>query len=389
MKRTVFAISFLLTTIALFAQSLDYRQALAKVISGNLRLKVENSRVDAQMLENRTGLNLPNPEVEFSYQGNRYSDDKKTLDITQNFDFATLSGAKRELAGAKDKRALENIAIVQSNVESEADRIMTEIVYLRKLKELLGTQLSHDKRLYESVEKLYSNGSVGIVEVNSAKMEYHLTENAYKLNSIDLSNAVARLERLANGKIDWTGTKYMDYTLPADFDEWSRTASNPEVEAAAAEAGIASKEVNLQKREQLPNFSIGYRSEIVDKTESFYGASIGVEIPLWGNRGKMKAAKAAKLAADLEHDALREEFIANQRNIYSKAMLLKKTSEEIDKLSKECDILEGLRKMYDLGQLSIFDYINQLKPILQMKQKKLECERDYQLELAQFRACNL
>lgn len=388
-NKIIVSLVLALTCTGMYAQSLDYNQALNKVLEGNLRLKVENSRTDAQMLENRTGMNLPNPEVEFSYQGNRYGVDKKTLDVTQEFDFATLSGAKKGLAVARDSRAKENISIVRSNVESEADQLMTEIVYLRKMKEMLNLQLSQDKKVFEAVESMYANGAVNIVELNAAKMEYRLTENAYKLNGIELANSMSQLERIANGKVNWTDAKYMEYELPADFDAWSRTASNPEIDAADADARVAQQEITIQKREQLPNFSIGYRSEMTGREDSFYGGSIGLEIPLWQNRGKMKAAKAAKLAAELEHEALREEFIISQRNIYSKALQLKKTSEEITRLSDECDIADKLQKMLNLGEISVTDYINQLKPILEMKQKKLECERDYQLELARFRACNL
>lgn len=388
-NKIIVSLVLALACTGMYAQSLDYNQALNRVLEGNLRLKVESSRTEAQMLENRTGMNLPNPEVEFSYQGNRYGVDKKTLDVTQEFDFTTLSGAKKGLAAAKDSRAKENISIVRSNVESEADQLMTEIVYLRKMKEMLNLQLSQDKKIFEAVESMYANGAVNIVDLNAAKMEYRLTENAYKLNGIELANSMSQLERIANGTVNWTDAKYMEYELPADFDAWSLTASNPEIDAANADARVAQQEITIQKREQLPNFSIGYRSEMTGREDSFYGGSIGLEIPLWQNRGKIKAAKAAKLAAELEHDALREEFIISQRNIYSKALQLKKTSEEITRLSDECDITDKLQKMLNLGEISVTDYINQLKPILEMKQKKLECERDYQLELARFRACNL
>lgn len=378
----------LFSAFGVCAQGLTYDQALGKVIGGNLRLKVENSRVEAQKLENNTGLTLSDPEVEFSYQANPKDADKKTLDVTQGFDFATLSGAKKRLASAKDRRAAQDIEMLLSEVEYSADQLMTEIVYMRKLEGMLKIQLDMDKKVYESVEKQYKSGDVNIVDLNTAKMQYRLTENAYKLNGIELENSMAQLERMANGKIDWAGSEYKKYELPADFNEWSKTASNPEIDAADADAEVAALEINLQKKEQMPKFALGYRSEMTG-SENFYGGSIGVELPLWSNRGKMKAAKAAKLAADLEREALREEFIAGQRNIYSKALLLKQTAADIDVLSKECDIEDGLQKMLSLGQISVTDYYYQLKPIIEIKQKKLESERDYQLELARFRACNL
>lgn len=370
---------------ALSAQSLSYTDALQKVMSGNLRLKVENARVDALKLGNNTDLTLPDPEVDFSYQGNPDGSDKKTLDVTQGLDFSILSGAKRKLAAAKDQRADGELAITRNEVRNEADRLMTDIVYMRKKAAMWNEQLNLDKLFYEAVEKQYANGKVNLVDLNAAKMQYRLTENASKINDIDLAASIAQLSRLANGEVAWSESEYMPYSLPSDFNEWCATATNPRLIAADAEINVAEKGFEVAKKEQLPKLAIGYRSEMT-AGDNFYGAGISVTLPFWQNRGKTKAAHAAKLAADLEREAIHEEFIANQRTIYTKALLLKKTADEVTLLNKECDIEKGLQKMYNLGQISVTDYLNQLKPMLDMKQRVLESEHDYQLELVNFRA---
>lgn len=370
----------------LFAQTSSYSETLLKVLEGNLGLKAENSRTEAEKLENNTGVNLPNPEVEFAYQFGE-DDDKKILDITQGFDFATLSGAKRKLANAKNRNAETRFLLKRSEVAAVVDRLMADIVFQTKYGAFLSAQTKRIEQLYNSALKLFEAGKISIVDLNSAKLALITAQNDEKINTIEREANLSELERLGATKISWDGSEYMDYTLPSDFESWIKpvSLSNADVENAMSEAEVAGQEVNLRKKEQLPGFSLGYTSEMMPY-ENFYGISLGLELPLWGNKGKLKAAKAAKLASDLAAETAIEEFTGTQKIRFDKAQILGKTWKEISKLQTNHSYKEGLDKLLDEGRISVTEYITQLQPIAELERKGLECERDYQLALTEFRA---
>lgn len=388
LRHILFLAMVMLVAPAASAETMDYKDALSHVVNANPRLKAESSKLDATKSENLSGLNLPNPEVDFAYQfgNNQAEGDKKVLDVTQGFDFATLSGAKKDNAKALNSQSEIAFHVFKSDITLEADALMSRIVYLRKLKSYYQQQLVTAEKLCDIANKFFDSGTINIVELNRAKMELAYAQNNLKLNDIDLANAEALLSNMAGGSFSWQGTQYMEYLLPSDYETWSKEAAmtNPEAMLAIAAAKSAESELRLRKKEQLPDFSLGYSSEMTPM-ESFYGFKVGLELPFWGKRGRVKAAKAAKEAADIEADVAKDEFFLKEKALHGRACQLAKYSLEMKKLSKECDITEGLQKLLINGQISINDYILQKQPLVEMQLKELESEYAYQEALVEFR----
>jgi len=104
MKRLIILAASAAAATALWGAN-DYTATLRLIVAHNPATLAARSLSAAEQKENMTGLTLADPEVEFSYQwGNPAAvPDKKTLDISQSFDFATLSGGKRRVAEARNE----------------------------------------------------------------------------------------------------------------------------------------------------------------------------------------------------------------------------------------------------------------------------------------------
>ncbi|MDE5552056.1 MAG: TolC family protein, partial [Muribaculaceae bacterium] len=287
-------------------QADEYSDVLYSILSSNRGLKSERAMVDAERSENMTGLNLANPEVEFAYQWGTpgSSPDKKILDVSQSFDFATLSGGKRRVASGRNVVAERNYMASRMSVAGDIDRQMTEAVYLTKMATLymvtdtLMSQFEHAS--YNRLQK----GDMTAIEYNMVLMQRRNSVTDIALNRIEIETVMSELSRLAGGEMPiWQPTEYCAWSVPADIAGWVSTAAGiaPEVSVARAESELAADEVSLRRKEGLPSFSLGYTSEMI-RDDNHFGVSVGVELPLWGNHGRVKAAKAAAAAAAVRLD---------------------------------------------------------------------------------------
>lgn len=368
----------------------DYATTLAKIVEASRPLAAARSLADAEIAENATGLNLENPELEFSYQWGQpgYVPDKKTVDVSQSFDFATLSGAKRRLALAKNKLASSGVSSAARDVASEADEIMTDIAFRSRLAAHYDSALMLVRKIYDAAEASRKKGNMTIVDVNSIRMEYNALISEARLNQIELDANFSSLKRIAAGApISWRGDAYLDYHLPADFSAWlaSVAPQNANLAMLRAQSEVAEKEIELRRKENLPSFSAGFTSEIV-KDANYYGVALGVELPLWANSGRVKAARAAHAAAVLDSENALQEYEIRLRSLYDKAIVLRNLVDDTRRLRDECDIRPGLAKLFSAGQLSVHDYLSQLQPLIDLDKRMLEAEHDYQVALTEFRA---
>ncbi|MDE6006164.1 MAG: TolC family protein [Muribaculaceae bacterium] len=378
---------------AMLAAAEDYSTTISRIVNSNPSVKTLAARTEADIQENHTGLNLANPELELSYQWGSPAEvpDKKTIDLSQSFDFATLSGGKRRVAEAKDAVAKSALDAARRDVAAEADMIMTEIVFRSRIALHYDSALNLLHRTLDAAELAFEKQEMTIIDVNSVKMELSALEAEATINNIDLASLKARLSSLAGGTtLDWRPDQYFSYELPLDFADWCRQAANssPEVAAARAELSLADREISLRKSENLPSFSLGYTSELVTDA-NYYGATLGVELPLWANAGRVKAARAARSAAQLSIDNAILDFSLSQRALYDKAISLRKLDDTARRLFKESDIHLALYRLYSEGQLSSHDYLSQLQPLLQLQRRAFEAEFEYQKALAEFRAATI
>lgn len=375
------------------AKADDYNTTLDRIVAHNPGLVASFATLEADKAENLTGLNLENPEVELSYQWGVPADvpDKKTIDVSQGFDFATLSGAKKRLARVKNAGADAGFQQALRAVAAEADALMTDIVYQRRMTAYYDSATNLMSRTLDAARLALDKGEMTVVDYNSVRMDLNSLETDRSLNDIDYQASLSSLAALGGStNINWTSADYADYSLPADFRGWleANTDKAGEVRQADADMRVADAEISLRKSENLPSFSLGYTSELV-KDANYHGVTLGVELPLWANSGRIKAARAAANAAKVAGEKAALDFELKQRALYDKALLSSQMLDRTRQLARECDIRDSLDKLYALGQISTHEYLTQLTSLLELHKRVIEAEYAYQKTLTEFRAATI
>ncbi len=380
----------ILASPAAYAADDAYSRAIEAISSNNLTLKAARENVAAGKASNMTGLTLENPEVGFAYQWATAKGeyDKINVEVTQTFDFPTLSGAKRKVADEYNGIVDIDYAIARNAVMGEADRCLTMLAYYCRVCNFYDGWLSETEKLAEMAKKALDEGNMNIVDYNIILLQKRTIATDLEILRIDYASELENLKRLnGNQPMRYDTPDYASYQIPASFDAFYQEASARSLPIARArgQVSLSDRQLSLSKSNGLPKFTIGYTNELV-RGSNYHGVTTGMSLPLWGNRGAVKAAKAAKAAAEVQLDDVQMQFEADMRVRYSRAVTMSKMVADYEEIVRSNPNSKLLAKSLELGHTSIIDYLTEKKGLYDMELKGIEIMRDYQLALCDLRA---
>lgn len=315
MKRYTLFMFAMASAMMLRAQT-DMASVLQAIERNNTTLQAMRRTADAEKLENRSGLTLADPEVGYSYAwGSPVSvNNKQNVSVSQSFDPGTLSGLKSKVVGEKNKLVDWQYRADRMNILLEAKIHCLDLVYYNALLAELSTRLSHAEAIAEVQRQRLETGEGNQLEYNNVMLSLSSLKSEVTLMETERRAVLARLVRLNGGEaIDLATSSYESIVLPADFREWYATAeaSHPALAYAMQAIEVSKKELSLSKTMNLPTISLGYEGEFEKGGDRHQGIAVGMSVPLWSNKNRVRQAKAAVLAAEARKDDAREQCYAN------------------------------------------------------------------------------
>ena len=382
----------LLASISLNAQS-SVETALKAIEENNNTLKALKETTKSQKLENKTGIYLSNPEVGFNYLwGNPSTIGNRTdFSISQAFDIPTITGMKNKIADERNSLAEWQYKAERMNILLEAKQYCIELIYFNALKKELDIRLQHAQTIASGYQNRLNSGDANILEYNKAQLSLSATTGEIARIDVERNTLLSQLKRL-NGGLDIVMDDYQfnQKQLPLNFDDWYLQAEqkNPILAYIKQEVVVSQKQVSLNKAKGLPTFSAGYMSENV-VGQRFQGLTMGVSVPLWENKNRVKQAKSAVVAAQARQTDSKQQFYNQLQIQYNRALGLKNTAESYRKSLVMANSTELLKKALDAGEISLLNYMVELGLYYNMVNQTLEAERDYQKALAELSAVEL
>ncbi|MCM1005599.1 MAG: TolC family protein [Prevotella sp.] len=391
MKRK-FIISTFLGFATLFAAKTSagslFPFLMNEILGNNSSLHSAAMTAESSKLDNLSGLTLANPEVGVSYMFGSPSDvpNKTNVEVTQGFDFATLSGARRRAARAENQIIDADYMAKRSKLALQVENALIEYVYQYQLVEELTKYARQRADILEIARQSLDAGVITYHIYNENVLSNLTAESDLAQARLALSAAEAKLRILNNGSLPSNlPTAWPASLLPVSFYEWLSAAAPvaPELLSAQANINKTKEEVNLRKKEGLPEFSVGYVNELV-KNDNYHGAKVGFSLPLWGNSGRVKAAKAQAAAAQLSLDAASEQFVLTKQSEYDNAKLLLDVADKYDKAY--ADAISNREKYLDLGYekgtLSALDYYTAKAALYEYALRSLDARKAFHLARA-------
>ncbi len=381
------AVAFILC-IGTFTQAQDNFNAVLKSIeSNNTTLKAFQKQAEAQKTANKTGIYLPNPEVEFHYLwGNPEEvDNRVDLNVTQSFDFPTAYHYKSKLAEGQNKQVDWTYQQERKNVLLQARLLCVDLVYRNLLKTELNKRLKHATEMNRAYQTKFDKGDVDILELNKTRFNLLTMQKTVELNEVEITGLMAELTRLNGGiPISFELNAYSNYTLSSNFDQWYQTAeqNNPTLKMAEQDIETSRIQERLNRAMSLPKLSAGYMSERTTGT-SLQGVSATISIPLWENKNTIKAAKAQTYALQSVQADNQMQFRNTLQSQYNKATSLQQLLASYKETLHVTNNQTLLDKALQNGQLSLINYLAEQTLYYDVTDKLLETERDFQYAVSE------
>jgi outer membrane protein TolC len=252
-------------------------------------------------------------------------------------------------------------------------------------------RLSHAGTIAEACGRRLAQGDINRLEYNKAQLNLSTVEREMERIGIERSALLSELKKSNGGEaIVPDDLRFEDVSFPLDFEEWYAQAEqrNPVLAYVRQEVEVGRKRVKLNRAMGLPSFSGGYMSEKI-VGEHFQGITLGISIPLWENKNRVRQAKAAVRAAEMRSDDAKQQFYGRLQILYNRAAGLKLMAEKYRKSLTSLNNAELLKKALDAGEVSLLDYIIEMRLLYETVNKALEAERDFNKAYAELSAVML
>ena len=267
----------------------------------------------------------------------------------------------------------------------------------KNLIDLANARLNFYNSLLEIAEKRFHAGDASGLEIDRTNMELLSAENDLDEAGKKLKRATVELNGLLGQQVDTQliledSEKLKPKTLISEYQpirELINKAVEKRLEAAILEKdyGITRARLKKARWERIPNLYVEGGPARPSFHDNIWGPYIGtqVELPVFNRKqGEIKEAKAQLEYLDKEKIRIENEINIEVKNALQDLELSEKQVGRFEQnlLGQSEDILDAIKKGYQIGKLTLTDVLNAEQKNRDLKQKYLESLLNYQIALA-------
>lgn len=393
MKKIIIFITLITSLLSLFAQEDRYAPVLSQIEQNSTTLKALREQADAQKLSYRTGLAPSDPEVEFGYLwGNPMATgNRKDISVKQTFDFPTTYIRRKQMADQQGESAELSYRQQRLELLLSAKQVCINLVYYNALLELYGKQAERAAQIESACAKMLENGSGSQLDYNKAVFNRVSAEGEVAKIRLERERLMAELQQLNGGQpIAFDFSAYGKPSLPADFETWYATAkeSYPALQYLHSQEAVADCNIRLNRSAWLPKWSVGYMGEFVPE-QGFQGVTVGLTLPFWENRNRVRQAQAEAVATAQQRNDLELRYRSQWQQLYAQAAQLRETVERYAAVFSQHNNADLLYKAYISGEMPLLNYLLETEYYLSAYEKQLQAQRDLELTLSELNGFRL
>ncbi|MDR1344257.1 MAG: TolC family protein [Tannerellaceae bacterium] len=388
MKKTIALILLLLTAIHAYTQSSNgIAETLRSIAANNMELKMNDYQSLVVKSQYAAANALPAPAVSYTRQyGNREGlGINGELIASQSLDFPTLYAQRSKLFRSKAQSLDLRQAELRRQILLEAKEICLDLIMLRKESKLLAERLGNATQLEALYSKRLETGDANRIETNKISLELLNVKTEARRNATAVQAKLKELETLNGGEpLDFDATLYEAVEEPASFDELCSEVLDidPGLNALRSELSLAGQALRVSKAGWLPSLELGYQLNTATGGERFNGFLVGINIPVFSNRHKVRQAKAETIYAGLRYDDAAMKNRNELLQLHRLSLALKESMNEYDKLLENRDNLPLLNKALDSGRISVIEYFVEVASLYDSLRNYMQLENEYQKTVA-------
>lgn len=367
---------------------------LKLIEQNNTQIEAARKALSATITENKTGLNLKNPEVEWEHKWVSHTGGTQTneVSVTQELDWSVISGQRKTLSRKKNELTEITFLKIRNSVLLQAEKKLIELSYYYRLLDELHTQLQDADSLTQTYKTMLENGNGNILNVNRSQLNSVAIQTEIKNINTQKEVVMEELSGLNGGKpVNYKERfTFRQPELPEDFDTWFKEIISHVPELRYYQKDIEVKKLSLQstKTDMIPGLSVGYAGEI-NESERLHGFILGMSIPLWENKNKLKKSKQDIITAQSNEYDAKQRVYSQLKAQYTQVIALHHSlhfqKDAIDRLNTTSLMKEALQK----GEINLMDYLTEIARYYEFRKNLLITEKDYLMALADLYAFEL
>ncbi|AYN66456.1 TolC family protein [Euzebyella marina] len=370
-----------------FSQDRNIGELLNEIEQNNIELKAYQSLIDGQKLQNKSGNNLPDPQLSGYYLpfGDHQTDDYTEFEISQSFEFPSVYAARNKWNNLKAEQLQAAYGEKRQEILLKAKKWLIDFFILQKRKTIEDERKKQSQEVYEQMQELFNREQVGILDLNKAKVAWIQEQFVVEQLEAEIQNQKTALQAL-NGNQP-LGLDNLQLNIPFQIqtvaDLWNeKLAKDPKILELKAYEAAAQQNVKLEKTKILPDLSLGYNYQGVNGN-NYSGVYGGLTIPLWNSKNKVKAAEANYKYQQSNTQVVQQMLYAQLQQEYNQYQLLLEKYTEYQDTIETLNSEELLFKAYSLGEYSFLEYYMEVQFYRDATDRILQMEKQLQLLQAQ------
>lgn len=386
MKKIFLTVALFCGLTGLHAQTGSIERVLKSIEQNNRELQAGEQNTRAEKLDVRNENNLEDPSVSYSRKFGEQDGVSPEIEfeVTQGIDFPTLYAQRRQY-GKLQGRALDlQQAVLRRDILLRAKELCLDLIRLNQLKALYGQRLKNAEELNALFDERFEKGDVNILEVNKVKMELMNLRATVAENDAAYRTALQNLLAMnGNMPLEFDETVYPLVPELRSLEQVRDEVMGADYALKQAQAGseAARKLVKVNRHGWLPKLEVGYGRE-GGSDAMLNGFVVGVSVPIFSNRGKVKAARARQAGAELAQEQVAQQVEADIQSLFNEATRLRASMQAYDTGLMD-KTLSTLKQAVEAGQLSVLDYYSEAETVYASQEKLVDLENRYQKVVAQ------
>lgn len=384
MKQVIILSALLLVITGVQAQNFGIESVLQNIETNNKELQANALYISSQKIEAKVDNNLPDPNFSYAHLWGAGNSTVSEMVISQSFDFPTLYVDRHKLNKLKTGALTNQAETFRRNLLLQATEVCLDIIMLRQQKEILDKRLENAQELSTMYAEKLKRGDANIIETNKINLELLNVKTEARLNEVALQNKMQDLCTLnGNVPIEFNETVYRPVAFPSNYEQLRSEvlASDYMLKTLLKESEAANKQVTINKSQWLPKLELGYRRN-TESGEPFNGVLVGVSIPLFENRNKVKLAKVEALNTNVRKESAALQVESELAQLYKEANTLRTTMEEYEETFTAQSDLTLLKTALTGGEISMIEYFVEVSVVYQSKLNYLQLQNQYQKAIA-------
>lgn len=378
----------------IWKNDLSLNEAIETGLKYNPEIKSSLEKINAASGRFWSGISLPQPEISSRYEWipinrNLKHFGERTFEVVQPFDFPS----NYFLRGSKFSKDIE---IMRSEYK------LTELLLIVRIKSAYFSALTRQEQLliakenlsiaedfYKKAEIRYNVGEGTNLERLTAKVQYTEALNNVEVQKNRLKSAFAELNfALGYGKDE---TKEYNLTDSLDFTQYDFSLEklfdealniNPLLKRNELFVSSSSISKTLAWSSLLPNFNVSYFRQTQEGISSYYGASLGISVPLWflfDQRGKIEEATANVKSAEADYSSSKNLIYLRIRNAFIEFTNAEKQVRlyQTEILPQAEEVFRTASRSYDAGEITYIEFLQAKQTLINSKNNYLSVLLNY------------